>query len=210
MLCLHIFICSLRFLHLKLLLILLGNECSIEQMEHVRSMQEKLARLNLELYGELEELPEDKRKPASDSNLDRLLSDVSSGKAKQMGVYPQHLTQENTTTGWAVLYSWGEYSSGMNQDISFALILVLRKHSTLFFYRLLLVWWVEQSGYKLCEAVSLLRDSQCKRNLELYIICFQFLLSLVYFHKTQKCWNFFQFSETGRFKFNLGLGAVAV
>ncbi|KAJ6660169.1 hypothetical protein lerEdw1_018096 [Lerista edwardsae] len=54
-----------------------GNECSIEQMEHVRGMQEKLARLNLELYGELEELPEDKRKLASDSNLDRLLSDVS-------------------------------------------------------------------------------------------------------------------------------------
>ncbi|TFK09052.1 coiled-coil domain-containing protein 28A [Terrapene carolina triunguis] len=53
-----------------------GNECSIEQMEHVRGMQEKLARLNLELYGELEELPEDKRKLASDSNLDRLLSDL--------------------------------------------------------------------------------------------------------------------------------------
>uniref|UniRef100_H0ZKX6 Coiled-coil domain containing 28A n=1 Tax=Taeniopygia guttata TaxID=59729 RepID=H0ZKX6_TAEGU len=53
-----------------------GNECSIEQMEHVRSMQEKLARLNLELYGEMEELPEDKRKLASDSNLDRLLSDL--------------------------------------------------------------------------------------------------------------------------------------
>ncbi|XP_055121533.2 coiled-coil domain-containing protein 28A isoform X2 [Symphalangus syndactylus] len=53
-----------------------GNECSIEQMEHVRGMQEKLARLNLELYGELEELPEDKRKIASDSNLDRLLSDL--------------------------------------------------------------------------------------------------------------------------------------
>ncbi|XP_057383872.1 coiled-coil domain-containing protein 28A isoform X2 [Balaenoptera acutorostrata] len=53
-----------------------GNECSIEQMEHVRGMQEKLARLNLELYGELEELPEDKRKAASDANLDRLLSDL--------------------------------------------------------------------------------------------------------------------------------------
>ncbi|XP_074165817.1 coiled-coil domain-containing protein 28A isoform X2 [Sminthopsis crassicaudata] len=53
-----------------------GNECSIEQMEHVRGMQEKLARLNLELYGELEELPEDKRKIASDANLDRLLSDL--------------------------------------------------------------------------------------------------------------------------------------
>uniref|UniRef100_A0A8C0LFV1 Coiled-coil domain containing 28A n=1 Tax=Canis lupus dingo TaxID=286419 RepID=A0A8C0LFV1_CANLU len=53
-----------------------GNECSIEQMEHVRGMQEKLARLNLELYGELEELPEDKRKTASDSNLDRLLMKI--------------------------------------------------------------------------------------------------------------------------------------
>ncbi|XP_075410588.1 coiled-coil domain-containing protein 28A isoform X1 [Tenrec ecaudatus] len=53
-----------------------GNECSIEQMEHVRGMQEKLARLNLELYGELEELPEEKRKAASDANLDRLLSDL--------------------------------------------------------------------------------------------------------------------------------------
>lgn len=55
-------------------------------MEHVRSMQEKLARLNLELYGELEELPEDKRKIASDSNLDRLLSDVS--KVKEEGGFP--------------------------------------------------------------------------------------------------------------------------
>lgn len=48
-------------------------------MEHVRGMQEKLARLNLELYGELEELPEEKRKTASDANLDRLLSDVRRG-----------------------------------------------------------------------------------------------------------------------------------
>ncbi|KAF5920082.1 hypothetical protein HPG69_014450, partial [Diceros bicornis minor] len=61
------FLCTVFFLR--------RNECSIEQMEHVRGMQEKLARLNLELYGELEELPEDKRKTASDSNLDRLLSD---------------------------------------------------------------------------------------------------------------------------------------
>lgn len=60
-----------------------GNECSIEQMEHVRGMQEKLARLNLELYEELEELPEDKRKVTSDSNLDRLLSDVSTIKDKK-------------------------------------------------------------------------------------------------------------------------------
>ena len=70
-------------------LVLLGNECSIEQMEHVRSMQEKLARLNLELYGELEELPEDKRKLASDSNLDRLLSDVSTEKAGDTELGPQ-------------------------------------------------------------------------------------------------------------------------
>ncbi|KAG5205636.1 hypothetical protein JEQ12_018886 [Ovis aries] len=59
-----------------------GNECSIEQMEHVRGMQEKLARLNLELYGELEELPEDKRKAASDSNLERLLSDGKPGNGE--------------------------------------------------------------------------------------------------------------------------------
>ncbi|XP_013372149.1 PREDICTED: coiled-coil domain-containing protein 28A isoform X2 [Chinchilla lanigera] len=61
-----------------------GNECSIEQMEHVRGMQEKLARLNLELYGELEELPEDKRKTASDSNLDRLLSDFLSATSPNL------------------------------------------------------------------------------------------------------------------------------
>lgn len=52
-------------------------------------MQEKLARLNLELYGELEELPEDKRKLASDSNLDRLLSDVSTEKAGDTELGPQ-------------------------------------------------------------------------------------------------------------------------
>ncbi|GAB0186765.1 coiled-coil domain-containing protein 28A [Grus japonensis] len=67
-----------------------GNECSIEQMEHVRSMQEKLARLNLELYGELEELPEDKRKLASDSNLDRLLSDAAACLARRTEfIYPK-------------------------------------------------------------------------------------------------------------------------
>ncbi|XP_075720398.1 coiled-coil domain-containing protein 28A [Rhinoderma darwinii] len=53
-----------------------GNECSIEQMEHVRGLQEKLARLHLDLYGELEEMTEDKRKTARDSNMDRLLSDL--------------------------------------------------------------------------------------------------------------------------------------
>lgn len=65
-------------------------------------MQEKLARLNLELYGELEELPEDKRKLASDSNLDRLLSDVSTGKTEHMELCPQQWVQENNTSGWAV------------------------------------------------------------------------------------------------------------
>ncbi|MBN3306072.1 coiled-coil domain-containing protein 28A isoform X1 [Amia ocellicauda] len=50
-----------------------GNECSIDQMEQVREMQEKLARLHFDLYGEVEEMPEDQRKGASDSNLDKLL-----------------------------------------------------------------------------------------------------------------------------------------
>lgn len=66
-------------------------------MEHVRSMQEKLARLNLELYGELEELPEDKRKLASDSNLDRLLSDVSTRKAEKIWNFA-HSNQLRKTT----------------------------------------------------------------------------------------------------------------
>lgn len=119
---------------LKLLLIILGNECSIEQMEHVRSMQEKLARLNLELYGELEELPEDKRKLASDSNLDRLLSDVSTGKAECTKLCPQHSAQENSWVGSDLQFR----GSVMNQDMNPVLLLVLRKHSlVLFFYRLL-------------------------------------------------------------------------
>lgn len=81
-------------------------------------MQEKLARLNLELYGEMEELPEDKRKIASDSNLDRLLSDVSTGKAEIMELGPQHsLVQENTAPVCAVIYSWGEHSSSVNKDV---------------------------------------------------------------------------------------------
>lgn len=63
-------------------------------MEHVRGMQEKLARLNLELYGELEELPEDKRKAASDANLDRLLSDVSGALCLKTSSYNStHITQ---------------------------------------------------------------------------------------------------------------------
>ncbi|MED6292534.1 Coiled-coil domain-containing protein 28A [Characodon lateralis] len=50
-----------------------GNECSIDQMEHVREMQEKLACLHFDLYSEVDELPEDQRKMASDTNMDKLL-----------------------------------------------------------------------------------------------------------------------------------------
>ncbi|XP_063040381.1 coiled-coil domain-containing protein 28A [Engraulis encrasicolus] len=50
-----------------------GNECSIDQMEHVREMQEKLARLHFDLYGEVDEMPEDQRKQACDTNMDKLL-----------------------------------------------------------------------------------------------------------------------------------------
>lgn len=54
----------------------LGNECSIDQMEHVREMQEKLARLHFDLYGEVDEMPEDQRKMACDTNMDKLLLNV--------------------------------------------------------------------------------------------------------------------------------------
>ncbi|XP_068612554.1 coiled-coil domain-containing protein 28A isoform X2 [Brachionichthys hirsutus] len=50
-----------------------GNECSIAQMEQVRETQEKLARLQFELYGEVEEMPKEQRKAASDGNMDKLL-----------------------------------------------------------------------------------------------------------------------------------------
>ncbi|XP_037552262.1 coiled-coil domain-containing protein 28A [Nematolebias whitei] len=50
-----------------------GNECSIDQMEHVREMQEKLARLHFDLYGEVDEMPKDQRKTACDTNMDKLL-----------------------------------------------------------------------------------------------------------------------------------------
>lgn len=54
-----------------------GNECSIDQMEQVREMQEKLARLHFDLYGEVDEMPEDQRKQACDTNMDKLLLNVS-------------------------------------------------------------------------------------------------------------------------------------
>uniref|UniRef100_A0A8C5GDJ9 Coiled-coil domain-containing protein 28A-like n=1 Tax=Gouania willdenowi TaxID=441366 RepID=A0A8C5GDJ9_GOUWI len=50
-----------------------GNERSIGQMEHVREMQEKLARLHFDLYSEVDEMPEDQKKTASDTNMDKLL-----------------------------------------------------------------------------------------------------------------------------------------
>uniref|UniRef100_H3CY35 Coiled-coil domain containing 28A n=1 Tax=Tetraodon nigroviridis TaxID=99883 RepID=H3CY35_TETNG len=50
-----------------------GNACSIEEMEHVREMQEKLACLHFDLYGEVDEMPEDQRKTAFDTNMDKLL-----------------------------------------------------------------------------------------------------------------------------------------
>lgn len=46
-------------------------------MEHVREMQEKLARLQFDLYGEVDEMPEDQRKMACDTNMDKLLLNVS-------------------------------------------------------------------------------------------------------------------------------------
>lgn len=45
-------------------------------MEHVREMQEKLARLHFDLYGEVDEMPEDQRKMACDTNMDKLLLNV--------------------------------------------------------------------------------------------------------------------------------------
>ncbi|XP_054427874.1 coiled-coil domain-containing protein 28B isoform X2 [Pteronotus mesoamericanus] len=67
-----------------------GKECSFEQLEHVREMQEKLARLHfsLDVCGEEEEeeeeedgvtegLPEEQKKTMADRNLDQLLSNHS-------------------------------------------------------------------------------------------------------------------------------------
>uniref|UniRef100_A0A3Q3C4K5 Coiled-coil domain containing 28B n=1 Tax=Haplochromis burtoni TaxID=8153 RepID=A0A3Q3C4K5_HAPBU len=54
-----------------------GKVCSFEQLEHVREMQEKLARLHFSLDSHVEELSEDQRKCASDHNLEHLLCNVS-------------------------------------------------------------------------------------------------------------------------------------
>ncbi|NWT38972.1 CC28B protein, partial [Chroicocephalus maculipennis] len=54
-----------------------GKECSFEQLEHVREMQEKLARLHFGLDVCVEELPEEQKKAVADRNLDQLLAHVS-------------------------------------------------------------------------------------------------------------------------------------
>lgn len=54
-----------------------GKVCSFEQLEHVREMQEKLARLHFSMDSHVEELSEDQRKCASDHNLEHLLCNVS-------------------------------------------------------------------------------------------------------------------------------------
>ncbi|NXN07859.1 CC28B protein, partial [Indicator maculatus] len=54
-----------------------GKECSFEQLEHVREMQEKLARLHFGLDVCMEELPEEQKKVAADRKLDQLLAHVS-------------------------------------------------------------------------------------------------------------------------------------
>ncbi|KAG9336890.1 hypothetical protein JZ751_003239 [Albula glossodonta] len=54
-----------------------GKVCSFEQLEHVREMQEKLARLHFSLDSHVEELSEDQRKAASDRNLEHLLCNLA-------------------------------------------------------------------------------------------------------------------------------------
>lgn len=54
----------------------IGKVCSFEELEHVREMQERLARLHFSLDSHVEELSEDQRKTASDRNLEHLLSNV--------------------------------------------------------------------------------------------------------------------------------------
>ncbi|XP_020839185.1 coiled-coil domain-containing protein 28B isoform X1 [Phascolarctos cinereus] len=64
-----------------------GKECSFEQLEHVREMQEKLARLHFSLdvcgeedddedEAEAEGLPHEQKKTVADRNLDQLLSNL--------------------------------------------------------------------------------------------------------------------------------------
>lgn len=51
-------------------------------MEHVREMQEKLARLHFDLYSDLEEPGDEQRNMAVDVNLDKLLTNVSPSRSE--------------------------------------------------------------------------------------------------------------------------------
>ncbi|XP_044280959.1 coiled-coil domain-containing protein 28B isoform X2 [Varanus komodoensis] len=53
-----------------------GKDCSFEQLEHLREMQEKLARLHFSLDVYVEELAEDQKKTVADKNLDQLLTNL--------------------------------------------------------------------------------------------------------------------------------------
>ncbi|KAG7461067.1 hypothetical protein MATL_G00206110 [Megalops atlanticus] len=53
-----------------------GHECSIDQMEQVREMQERLARLHFDLCRQEEEMAEDQRQAASDANMNKLLANL--------------------------------------------------------------------------------------------------------------------------------------
>ncbi|XP_051507600.1 coiled-coil domain-containing protein 28B-like isoform X1 [Myxocyprinus asiaticus] len=71
-----------------------GKVCSFEQLEHVREMQERLARLHFSLDSHVEELSEDQRKTASDRNLEHLLSNTETppGRKSRLGQDLQHLS----------------------------------------------------------------------------------------------------------------------
>lgn len=53
-----------------------GKVCSFEQLEHVREMQEKLARLHFSLDICVEEVSEEQKKPVADQNLEQLLTNL--------------------------------------------------------------------------------------------------------------------------------------
>ncbi|XP_063211818.1 coiled-coil domain-containing protein 28B isoform X2 [Chroicocephalus ridibundus] len=60
-----------------------GKECSFEQLEHVREMQEKLARLHFGLDVCVEELPEEQKKAVADRNLDQLLAHTEAAPGRE-------------------------------------------------------------------------------------------------------------------------------
>lgn len=74
-----------------------GKACSFEQLEHVREMQEKLARLHFSLDVCVEELAEDQKKVVADQNLDQLLTNVSA---------PRTLGSLSAAMGYSPPTSW--------------------------------------------------------------------------------------------------------